>query len=160
MRQGEIRLSGVEIPVARYQQPPHCICDHIIRVHRQRIVAARKIKSPQNTRIVSENRPHGQHLRVHIPYPDQTVTLYAVPDHSLHIEMTGIRRHTVNIVKFPVAAAEAAEIGYVPVSKNAQYRFDFYHGVIAEQLYADKSVSGLRELHIAEHRQPYREIAH
>ena len=58
--------------------------------------------------LVAEHRIHGDDLGMHVPDPDQPVTLDAVPQVVLHAQMHGIGPRLPDLVQALVAALERA----------------------------------------------------
>ena len=83
-------------------------------------------------------------MRVSNPY--KSVSLYAVPQHILHIEMHGICGGVVYSVQQTVATLKASLVFKLSVNKSSQNAFEIQNGASVKQLYANITEARLSKL--------------
>ena len=82
--------------------------------------------------------------------PYQPVTLDAIPDILLHIEVDGIRAGLPDPVQKRVAARKAPEIRNIAVQKDRLCRAELHAGSRRQQIDSDKTEAGLADRRHAE----------
>ena len=116
-----LQVGLVSIPLIQMvlqDNPPERVRTDAVHPVRGRSLVPHIVQALADDLLVAEHRIHGNHLRMHVADPDQTVALHTVPEVVLHAQVHRIGARLPDFVQALVIAFERTQIRKVPLLGN------------------------------------------